>query len=220
MPTTSNTPSPEPALPRSNRGRRFPAEVLSPAEIARLIDACSRTAPTGLRNRALIVVMWRAGLRVSEALALMPKDVDRASGTLHVLNGKGGKPRMVALDPPSFSVIERWLDARNKLKRLTQSPVFCTLHGLPIQTAYVRALLPRLAESARIEKRVHAHALRHTFACELMREKFPINLIQKQLGHANLAVTSRYLQHVTPPELAEAMQRRILPSEVTQALDR
>lgn len=218
MPKPSKTSVPDPALPKSNRGRLFPTEVLTPAEISRLIEACSRQAPTGLRNRALIVVLWRAGLRVSEALALMPKDVDRAVSTLHVLRGKGGKQRMVALDALSFSVVDRWLEARSALKRSSSAPVFCTLQGAPLQTAYVRALLPRLAREVGIEKRVHAHALRHTFACELMQEKIPLNLIQKQLGHANIAVTSRYLQHVPPPELAEAMQRRAWPSEAAQAL--
>lgn len=167
----------------------------------------------------MIVVLWRAGLRVSEALALMPKDVDRAEGTLHVLNGKGGRQRMVALDPLSFSVIDRWLEARAALKLSANRALFSTLRGSPLQSAYVRALLPRLAREVGIGKRVHAHALRHTFACELMRERLPINLIQKQLGHTNLAVTSRYLQHVTPPELVEAMQRRSWPSEAAQVLD-
>ena len=218
MPKLSKTPSPDPALPRSNLGRHFPVEVLSPAEIGRLIDACSHRAPTGLRNRALIVALWRGGLRVSEALDLLPKDVDRTVGTVHVLNGKGGKPRMVALDPLAFSVLARWLDERAKLKQSAQSPVFCTLHGGRLQTAYVRALLPRLAEAAEIGKRVHAHALRHTHACELLRERVPINLIQKQLGHKNLAVTSRYLDHFVAPELTDAMQRRTMPAEVAQAL--
>lgn len=101
----------------------------------------------------------------------------------------------------------------------SHAPLICTLAGKRVQTAYVRALLPRLASQAGIEKRVHAHGLRHTFACELMRERMPINLIQKQLGHASLAVTSRYLQHVTPPELVEAMQRREWPEEASSALD-
>ncbi len=209
----------DPSEPSTSRGRRFPAEVLTATEIGRLLDACSRTAPTGVRNRALIVILWRGGLRVSEALALTPKDVNRNSGTLHVLDGKGGKQRMVALDPLAFGVIERWLDVRKQLQVPSHAPLICTLAGKRVQTAYVRALLPRLASQAGIEKRVHAHGLRHTFACELMRERLPINLIQKQLGHASLAVTSRYLQHVTPPELVEAMQRREWPEEASSALD-
>ncbi len=74
----------------SNKGRRFPPEILTPDEVHRLIRAASNRAPTGIRNRALIVVMYRAGLRVSEALGLYPKDVDRSRGTIRVLQGKGG----------------------------------------------------------------------------------------------------------------------------------
>lgn len=85
---------------------------------------------------------------------------------------------MVALVALSFSVIDRWLEARSALKRSPNAPVFCTLQGASIQTAYVRALLPRLAREVGIEKRAHAHALRHTFASELMQEKIPLNLIQ------------------------------------------
>jgi site-specific recombinase XerD len=200
------------------RGRRFPAEVLSAGEIGRLLEACSRRAPTGVRNRALIVILWRAGLRVSEALALGVKDVDWVSGTLHVLNGKGGKQRMVALDPLAFGVIERWLVLRRDLEVGVGAPLLCTLGGKRVQSAYVRALLPRLAARAGIAKRVHAHGLRHTHAAELMREGVPLNLIQRQLGHSTIAVTSRYLQHVTPQELVEAMQRRAWPEAAAGAL--
>ena len=218
MPKPSTASSPSPALPASPRGRRRPAEVLTAAEIGQIIEACSRTAPTGIRNRALIVVLWRGGLRISEALALLPKDVDSKAGTVHVLNGKGGKQRMVALDPLAFSVLAKWLEVRARLRRGPDAPVFCTLDGGMIQTAYVRAFLRRIAKALGMKKRVHAHGLRHTHACELMRERIPLNLIQKQLGHANLAVTSRYLDHVEAPELTEAMQRRAVPPEVAQAL--
>ena len=75
-------------------------------------------------------------------------------------------------------------------------------------TAYVRALMPRLARKAGIEKRVHAHGLRHTHAAELAMEGKPVNLIQAQLGHASLAVTSTYLAHIAPVQLIEAMRGR------------
>ncbi len=86
--------------------------------------------------------------------------------------------------------------------------LFCTLRGSPIKSAYVRVLLPRLARKAGIEKRVHAHALRHTHAAELMREGVPLNLIQRQLGHRSVATTSRYLDHLQPQEVVDAMQKR------------
>ncbi|MHC4253597.1 MAG: tyrosine-type recombinase/integrase [Planctomycetota bacterium] len=108
----------------------------------------------------------------------------------------------------AFAVIERWLDVRKKLKIDGRHPIFCTLKGKPIKTAHVRALLPRLSKKAGIEKRVHAHGLRHTLAAQLAGEKVPINVIQSQLGHSNAATTSRYLQHIAPQELIETMRAR------------
>ena len=192
----------------ANKGRRYPAEVLTPEEVRALVKACSNRAPTGVRNRALVVVLYRGGLRISEALALAPKDVDRAAGTVTVLHGKGDKRRTVGLDPGAFAVLERWLDRRAKLGINGRAAIFCTLQGRPMATAYVRALMPRLARRAGIEKRVHAHGLRHTHAAELAMEGKPVNLIQAQLGHASLAVTSTYLAHIAPAQLIEAMRTR------------
>ncbi len=192
----------------ANAGRRYPAEVLTPDEVRALVKACSNRAPTGVRNRALIVVLYRAGVRIREALQLAPKDLDRAAGTVTVLRGKGGKRRTIGLDPGAFAVLERWLDRRARLGINGRSPVFCTLAGGPLKTSYVRGLLPRLGRRAGIEKRVHAHGLRHTHAAELAHEGKPMNLIQAQLGHASLATTSRYLAHIAPAQLIEAMQAR------------
>src|ERR1043165_8811793 len=92
--------------------RRFPPEVLSDPEVRALLDACGAYHPIGLRNRALIALMYRAGLRVSEALALAPKDIDLASGTVRVLHGKGDVSRTVGLDPGACAVVARWLAER------------------------------------------------------------------------------------------------------------
>ena len=81
------------------------------------------------------------------------------------------------------------------------APVLCTLKGKRVSAAYVRALLPRLARKAGIEKRVHAHGLRRTHAAELAREGVPLNVISRQLGHSNVSTTSRYLDHVAPLEV-------------------
>lgn len=72
----------------------------------------------------------------------------------------------------------------------------------------MRTLLPRLAGKAGIDKRVHPHGLRHTMAFELMMEGVPVPVIQRQLGHASLATTDRYLAHLAPKDVVEAMQRR------------
>src|SRR5437016_1978829 len=88
----------------ANAGQHYPAEILTPDEVRALIKACSNRAPTGIRNRALLVLLYRGGLRITEALRLHPKDLDRAAGTVTVLRGKGGKRRTIGLDPGVIDV--------------------------------------------------------------------------------------------------------------------
>ena len=114
----------------------------------------------------------------------------------------------MGLDPEAFALVERWLDKRTQIELRADSPVLCTLSGRSLRDSYVRALLPRLGRKAGITKRVHAHGLRHTHAAELAREGFSMPLIQAQLGHSSLATTSRYLAHIQPQELIDAMRSR------------
>jgi len=86
--------------------RRRPPEVLSEAEAIALIKACSTRAPTGVRNRALIAVLWPCGLRISEALALELRDVDLEAGTVRVRHGKGDKSRTVGIDEQTAALLE------------------------------------------------------------------------------------------------------------------
>ena len=92
-------------------------------------------------------------------LGLHTKDVDRSGGTIRALQGKGGRARTVGLDPEACAVLERWLDGRARRALKGRHRLFCTLTGKPLETSYVRALLPRLAERAGIEKRVHCGTL-------------------------------------------------------------
>lgn len=207
----------KPSSHPANKGQNFPAEILSENEITALIRAARTRSPTGVRARALIALLYRGGLRVSEALALEPKDFDEKAGTVTVLQGKGNKRRVVGLDPAAFALIERWADCRRSLGIPTRRPLLCTLKGEPLDSSYVRRLLPRLAKRAGIEKRVHAHGLRHTHAAQLAAEGVPVNLIQRQLGHSSLATTSRYLDHIAPQDLIEAMRGREWPGMVQES---
>jgi site-specific recombinase XerD len=192
----------------ANKGRKLPAEPLAPDEVKSLIRVCSKRAPTGVRNRALVVTLYRCGLRVSEALALMPKDLDAANSTIRVLHGKGDRSRTVGLDAGAWALLQLWLERRAALGLNGRQPVFCTLKGKPVSAAYVRMLLPRLARRAGIEKRVHAHGLRHTHAFELASEGTPIHVIQCQLGHSSAATTDRYIRHLRPEAVIEQMKGR------------
>lgn len=192
----------------ANKGKTYPPEVLTADEVRSLIEACSNRAPTGIRNRALIAVLYRGGLRAGEMLALRPKDVDAAAGTLAILYGKGDRRRVVGLDPGAMAILSRWLDTRHDLGINGHAPVFCTLRGKLMKASYVRTLLPRLAQKADIEKRVHPHGLRHTHAYELMMEGVPVPIIQQQLGHTSLATTDRYVNHLAPVDVIAHMQER------------
>src|SRR5665811_1032585 len=114
-----------------NKGRTYPAEVLIEDEVKSLIRACSNRAPTGIRNRALITTMYRAGLRLSEALALKPKDIDPDAGTVTILHGKGDRRRVVGIDPGSMAIVLRWVEKRQSLGLTGRTPVSYTHLTLP-----------------------------------------------------------------------------------------
>jgi site-specific recombinase XerD len=105
-------------------------------------------------------------------------------------------------------ILEEWLRVREELGFDPTHPVFCTRHGTAVKGAYVRWLLPRLAEKAGILKRVHAHGLRHTHAYELAMEGVPMPIIQRQLGHRNLSTTNTYLSHSAPTKVIETIGAR------------
>jgi site-specific recombinase XerD len=186
----------------ANKGRKLPPELLTPDEVRALLQACSPSAPTGVRNRALLITLYRAGLRLDEALGLLPADVDPGVGVLRV----GG--REAGIDTGALAVVGQWLEVRSALGLPDDVPLFCTLSGGPLQPAYVRQLLPRLAEKAGITKRVHASGLRYTHAAELAAEGLPAELISAQLGHESLASTGRYLRRVPPKDRIGALNRR------------
>lgn len=181
-----------------NKGQKLPPEILTATEAERLIKTPSVRYPTGLRNRGLLAVMYGAGLRVSEALALRPSDVDLDGHSLRVLHGKGDKARTVGIDAGALLHVSRWIDKRRALGLKARGPLFCTLQGTELSDRYVRELVARLADKAGIDKRVNPHALRHTHAVELEREGFTVTEIQHQLGHSNLNTTAVYLNHISP----------------------
>jgi integrase/recombinase XerC len=109
--------------------RKLDADLLTAGEIERLMRACSNRAPTGIRNRALIAVAWRSGLRIGEVLALRSKDIDLDSGTLVVQHGKGDKRRVVGVDAGTAALLARWVDVRRKRGVDGRAPIFCTRDG-------------------------------------------------------------------------------------------
>lgn len=168
------------------------------------MDACGESW-TGQRNRALITVLWRAGLRLGEALALRQIDIGWTAQTIRVLHGKGDRARTVGLDKRAIRVLSDWAHIRNGDE---WGPMLCTRDFKPLKQSYVRALLPRLARKAGVRKRVHAHGFRHSFAVGLAQEHVSMVNIQRLLGHASLGTTSVYLTSLSPEEALDAVRGR------------
>jgi site-specific recombinase XerD len=166
----------------------------------------------GFRLRALIVVLWRGGLRVQEALALDERDLDARRGSLLVRNGKGGRRRAIGMDNWGFEQLRPWLAARLELP---VGPLFCVIdgptRGRPWSSASVRVEFRRLAAQAGIRRRFAPHQLRHAHAVELAHEGVALNVIQRQLGHANLGTTSIYLQGIDTEEIIATVHARRAP---------
>lgn len=204
-------------MPPANKGRRYPVEPLTAEEVRALIAAVPGKGSLGVRNRALIAMLWRSGLRVSEALRLRPADVDEREGTVRVRNGKGSKDRVAVIDSEALGYLRAWLEVRRRQGINGRAPIFCSVAdgskgagvrqpGKPLHSAYVRALLPKLADRAGIDKRVHAHGLRHSHATELVAAGVPLHVIAGQLGHASTATTDAYLAKLMPSERIKALR--------------
>jgi integrase/recombinase XerD len=185
-----------------------PDELLTRDEARRLIRSASNRAPTGVRNRALIAMMYRIGLRPGEALALGVDHVDVAAGEVRIPARKSGTGRVTGIDAQTLELVQRWLARRERLGISGSSPLFCTLAGEELKAAYVRELLPRLARRAGIEKRVHPLGLRYTCAAEMSSEGLSTAIIEAHLGVSVSGSARRYLAQVTPGEVIAAVQAR------------
>jgi site-specific recombinase XerD len=198
-------------VPR-NRGMQYPADPPTVDEIV----AVMRHAPDnrhGRRLRALIVVLWRAGLRIHEALALTESDLDERRGSVLVARGKGGKRREVGMDAWAWSAgLAPWLADRIDLPI---GPLFCVIDGPTRGRAWsasaVRVELRRVAREAGVRRRFAPHQLRHAHAVELLHEGIPLPLIQRQLGHAYLSTTGAYLRGIDTEEIISAIHARRAP---------
>ncbi len=164
-------------------------ELLSGDQVHSLIEACSRRAPTGLRNRALIALLYCSGLRISEALNLIPDDIDLERGQVRVRHRSSDRSRQAWLFPAAHAYVEAWLVRRRALCLRSDGPLFCTLQGESLKDAYIRAMLPRVARRAQVEQRVHAMGLRNSFAARLQEQDATLEAIRVQLGHADMGST-------------------------------
>jgi integrase/recombinase XerD len=184
--------NPAAALKLPRRARTLP-KTLSPGEAERLIDAANGTTPRALRDRALVELLYGAGLRVSEATGLHRRSVDLEDRVVRAL-GKGSKERLVPLGRPAVDALRRYIAiGRPHLDRRNRPELFLNARGGPLTRAGAFLILRRLAEKAGLEPtRVHPHLLRHSFATHLLEGGADLRSVQEMLGHADLSTTELY----------------------------
>jgi integrase/recombinase XerD len=188
-------------------GRKLP-EVLTAGEVEALFDRPNQGAPTGLRNLAMMTLMHRCGLRVAEVCGLHLRDVEWRERRIHLRAAvaKGGREAYVPFDGRTGELLERWVEVRRRYAA-GRRHLFTTLHGGPVDRRYAWEMVRRYGRRAGLDRDVHPHLLRHTFATELLSEGFNVREVQQLLRHADIRTTVLYT-HISQSELGEKIRRR------------
>ena len=176
--------------------KRLPS-FLTPEETVRLLEAPDLSTPQGLRDRALMELLYASGLRVSELVNLDVGQVNFDTNEIRVW-GKGSKERMVLMGKPAAAALTAYLSQGRPrlLGEKRNSALFVNRYGGRLIERRVQRILEKYTNIAGISKRVHPHMLRHTFATHLLDGGADLRVVQELLGHANLSSTQIYT-HVT-----------------------
>jgi len=176
------------------RARRLP-DAPAAADVERMLESLEGEGPIALRNRALVELVYSAGLRSAEAVGLDLGDVDFEQELVHVRRAKGGKERVVPLGEEASAWLARYLrDARTELARGANDAFFLSARGRRLDTSTLRRIVP------------HPHRLRHAFATHLLDGGADLRTIQELLGHSSLSTTQIY-SHVDPRHLRRVYDR-------------
>jgi len=198
-------------LPRMSR---MLPETLTEAEVVRLLEAAGGVDPADphLRDRALLELLYAAGLRVSEALGLDLEDVSLDGAFVRVI-GKGDKERLVPIGEVAIEVLRAWLDGPraailgiHHVAPIRGGPMFVGPSGRRLARQQGWAIVKRAAAAAGLARRVSPHTLRHSFATHLLEGGADLRIVQELLGHASISTTQLYT-HVTGERIREVYSR-------------
>jgi integrase/recombinase XerC len=185
------------------RPKRLPA-FLTDEQVQTLIASADDDSPKGLRDRAVLELLYASGLRVGEVAALDVSDVDLHERAA-LVHGKGSRERMVVMGKPAARAVERYTsDGRPHLAKQKEIALFLNRDGTRLSQRAIQIMVKRQALAAGIERSVHPHLLRHTFATHLLEGGAELRVVQTLLGHSNVNTTQIYT-HVT-----DAAKRRTI----------
>ena len=190
--------------------KRTLPKILSRSDVQKLLNVPDAETQIGVRNRAIMQTMYRAGLRVSEVCNLTLADLDLENGWFYIQLAKGKKDRYIPIDVRLVPFLQAWL----KFRPTGTDWLFPTLKNTQLAIRYVRDLVYRASVKAEVylqngrqKTKVHPHTFRHCCLTELLEDGFNISDVQAIAGHSSLATTQVYLS-VRPEALAKKMRRR------------
>ena len=188
------------------KAQKLPS-TLSLKEVERLIEAPDTTKNLGIRDRAILEVMYATGMRVSELIGLKLSDLHLSLGLVQTI-GKGDKERIIPLGDYAIQWLERYLDEVRPLlvKDATEVHVFVKNHGSGLSRQGIWKNLKQLVRDAGITKEVTPHTLRHSFATHLLENGADLRTVQELLGHADISTTQIYT-HITKKRMTDVYKQ-------------
>jgi integrase/recombinase XerD len=203
----SSNPAENLSIPRIEK---YLPETLNPFAVARLLESVSAADPLGLRDRAMLELLYASGLRVSELCDVRLEGLDLKEGMIRV-TGKGNKTRLVPVGSEAREAISRYLELeRPKLvMRRSGAEIFLSVRGRKLTPQRVWQLIKRYAARTGLEANAYPHLLRHSFATHLLAGGADLRIIQEMLGHADISTTQIYT-HVDSSHL-KAVHRKFHP---------
>jgi integrase/recombinase XerD len=175
------------------RVEKYLPETLNACTIKHLLESVSGTDPLGLRDRAMLELLYASGLRISELCSVRLEGIDLEEGMIRVI-GKGNKTRLIPVGSEAREAIRRYLEVERPqlVSRRSGAEVFLSIRGRKLTSQRVWQLIKRYAERAGLEANVYPHLLRHSFATHLLAGGADLRIIQEMLGHADISTTQIY----------------------------
>lgn len=203
---------------RTTKGKKYEPDPIRVEDIALALAHCTPLAPgrraylSAMRLRALIVVLYRTGIRISEAVDLEERDLHAADRALLIRHGKGDKRRLVLIDEWGWDELQRWLVLRQEMPAGKVFPIVRGRNaGERWEPTDVRRCFADLQARAGIRRRFRPHQLRHGWTVENFHEGTNLLALQRQLGHAHLGVTEQYLRGIDPLTVLQPIGQRSAP---------
>ncbi|MFA7234660.1 MAG: site-specific tyrosine recombinase [Terrimicrobiaceae bacterium] len=192
------------SLPRPER--HLP-ETLNPGDVRRLIESVGPGDPQGLRDRAMLELLYSSGLRVSEICNARLENLDLDAGFIRI-TGKGNKTRMVPIGVPAVSAMNDYLDSGRPalVKPRTGAEIFLSIRGKKLTPQRIWQLIKQYAARAGLDINVYPHLMRHSFATHLLGGGADLRIIQELLGHADISTTQIYT-HVEKSGLGAVLKK-------------